>query len=319
MNIMLQWLNWRRMMRDTFLTTLTSLAEKDRNIILLTADLGYGVFEEFESRFPGQYFNVGVAEQNMTGIASGLSLEGKKVVTYSIGNFPTLRCLEQIRNDACYHDANITIVASGGGFSYGGLGMSHHATEDLAILRALPNISVVAPCTASESGEAISAMIQGGGVNYLRLDKTVAQDSDITSSFAIGKSRRHKEGSDITLIAIGGILDEVNIAAVKLKRLDIDVRVIGMHSIKPIDIDEIIDAATNTGGIVTVEEHNKDGGLGSAVSEVCMDLGVMPKKFLRIGLDNIYSSIVGGQQYLRSRYEMDSEAIVNKVKEILNS
>mgnify|MGYP002838034156 CR=1 FL=1 len=306
-------------MRNAFLAALTSLAEKDKDIVLLTADLGYGVFEEFESRFPDQYFNVGVAEQNMTGLASGLSLEGKKVVTYSIGNFPTLRCLEQIRNDACYHDANITIVAGGGGFSYGALGMSHHATEDIAILRALPKISVVAPCTTNEAGEAITSMILGGGVGYLRLDKTSANNSPIERAFVIGKSRRYKEGADITLVATGGILDDVNIASVELKKLGINVRVVGMHSIKPIDIDEIIDAATNTGGIVTVEEHNKDGGLGSAISEVCMDFGVMPKKFLRIGLDNMYSSIVGSQQYLRSRYEMDSEAIVNKVKKMFNS
>ena len=306
-------------MRDAFLAALTSLAEKDKDIILLTADLGYGVFEEFESRFPGQYFNVGVAEQNMTGVASGLSLEGKKVITYSIGNFPTLRCLEQIRNDACYHDANITIVASGGGFSYGSLGMSHHATEDLAILRALPNISVIAPCTANEAGQAITAMIHDGGVGYLRLDKTAAKDNNTDSLFSIGKAIRHKEGSDLTLIAIGGILDDVNIAAFELQKLGINARVVGMHSIKPIDTDEILDAAKNTGGIVTVEEHNKDGGLGSAISEVCMDFGVIPKKFLRIGLDNMYSSIVGSQQYLRSRYEMDSEAIVNKVKKMFNS
>jgi len=306
-------------MRDSFLAALTSLAEKDKDIILLTADLGYGVFEEFESRFPGQYFNVGVAEQNMTGVASGLSLEGKKVITYSIGNFPTLRCLEQIRNDACYHDANITIVASGGGFSYGSLGMSHHATEDLAILRALPNISVIAPCTANEAGQAITAMIHDGGVGYLRLDKTAAKDNNTDSLFSIGKAIRHKEGSDLTLIAIGGILDDVNIAAFELQKLGINARVVGMHSIKPIDTDEILDAAKNTGGIVTVEEHNKDGGLGSAISEVCMDSGVIPKKFLRIGLDNMYSSIVGSQQYLRSRYEMDSEAIVNKVKKMFNS
>ena len=304
-------------MRDAFLAALTSLAEKDKDIVLLTADLGYGVFEEFESRFLGQYFNVGVAEQNMTGVASGLSLEGKKVVTYSIGNFPSLRCLEQIRNDACYHDANITIVASGGGFSYGSLGMSHHATEDLAILRSLPNISVIAPCTANEAGEAIIAMIKGGGVGYLRLDKTSADNSSVERPFVIGKSRRYKEGKDITLAATGGILNDVNIASIKLKKLGIDARVIGIHSIKPIDKDEIIDSAINTGGIVTVEEHNKDGGLGSAIAEVCMDFGVMPKKFLRIGLDNVYSSIVGSQQYLRFRYGMDSEAIVNKVKNIL--
>ena len=305
-------------MRDAFLDALTSLAEKDKDVVLLTGDLGYGVFEEFESRFPGQYFNVGVAEQNMSGIASGLSLEGKKVVTYSIGNFPTLRCLEQIRNDACYHDANITVVASGGGFSYGALGMSHHATEDLAILRALPNISVVAPCTANEAGEAIKAMIQKGGVAYLRLDKTNAEESPIESPFIIGKARRYKEGNDITLVAIGGILNDVNIASVELKKLGINARVVGMHTIKPIDKDEIIDAATNTGGIVTVEEHNIDGGLGSAVSEICMDYGVIPKKFLRIGLNNEYSSIVGSQQYLRSRYQIDSIAIIDKVKEQFN-
>jgi len=307
------------MMRDAFLAALTSLAEKDKDVVLLTGDLGYGVFEEFEFRFPGQYFNVGVAEQNMTGVASGLSLEGKKVVTYSIGNFPTLRCLEQIRNDACYHDANITVVASGGGFSYGSLGMSHHATEDLAILRSLPNISVVAPCTVKEAGEATTAMIRGGGVGYLRLDKTAAEDSVTESHFVIGGSRRYKEGSDITLIAIGGILDDVNIAAFDLQKLGINARVVGMHSIKPIDTDEILDAAKNTGGIVTIEEHNKDGGLGSAVSEVCMDLGVMPKKFLRIGLENMYSSIVGSQQYLRSRYHMDSVAIIDRVKEVLKT
>jgi len=307
------------MMRDAFLKSLTSLAANDKNVVLLTADLGFGVFGEFESRFPGQYFNVGVAEQNMTGLATGLSLEGKRVVTYSIANFPILRCLEQIRNDACYHDANITVVSSGGGFSYGSLGMSHHATEDLAILRALPNISVVAPCTAKEAGEAITAMLECGGVSYLRLDKTAAEDSPFGEPFVIGKSRRYKEGDDITLIAIGGILDDANFASIELKKLGVNARVVGMHSIKPIDKDEIIDAAVNTGGIVTIEEHNKDGGLGSAISEICMDNAVMPKKFLRIGLNNTYSSIVGSQQYLRLRYEMDSKSIIKKVLNLLKS
>ena len=154
------------------------------------------------------------------------------------------------------------------------------------------------------------------GVGYLRLDKTAAEDDIYKQSFAIGRSRRYKEGNDITLIAIGGILDEVNIASIELKRHGIDARVIGLHTLKPIDKDEIIDAARNTGGIVTIEEHNKDGGLGSAISEVCMDHGILPRKFLRIGLDNIYSSIVGSQQYLRSRYEMDSKAIITKVRDL---
>lgn len=305
-------------MRDAFVSALTSLAEKDKDIIFLTGDLGFGVFDEFESRFPNQYFNVGVAEQNMTGLAVGLSLEGKKVVTYSIANFATLRCLEQIRNDACYHDTNITIVANGGGFSYGSLGMSHHATEDLAILRALPNITVLAPSTEKEAIEATKSLISNRGVGYLRLDKSSADDSRIKSTFKIGKSRRYLEGNDLTLIATGGILKDANDAALKLKKHGINSRVVGMHTVKPIDKNEIIDAAQNTGGIITIEEHNKDGGLGSAVCEVCMDNKVMPKKFLRIGLDNIYSSIVGSQKHLKMEYEMDCEAIVQKALELLN-
>ena len=306
-------------MRDNFINALINLAENDKEIVLLTGDLGFGVFEKFESRFPSQYYNVGVAEQNMIGLATGLALEGKKVVTYSIGNFGILRCLEQIRNDACYHDANITIIANGGGFSYGSLGMSHHTTEDLAILRALPNMSVVAPCTANEAGEAITAMIMNGGTGYLRLDKSSAKDCLSKEPFVIGKSRRYKEGKDITLIATGSILGDANTASVELKKLGIEARVVGMHSIKPIDVDEIIDAVSNTGGIVTIEEHNKDGGLGSAISEVCMDLRMIPGKFLRIGLENKYSSIVGTQQYLRSRYDMDSKAIVKKVLDLLET
>lgn len=304
-------------MRDNFINVLTDLAKNDKEIVLLTGDLGFGVFEKFESSFPDQYFNVGVAEQNMIGLATGLALEGKKVVTYSIGNFGILRCLEQIRNDACYHDVNITVIANGGGFSYGSLGMSHHTTEDLAILRALPNMSVIAPCTTNEAGDAIKALINNKGAGYLRLDKMGAKDCITGDPFIIGKSRKYKEGKDITLIATGSILSEANTASLELKKLGIEARVIGMHSIKPIDVDEIVDAVSNTGGIVTIEEHNKDGGLGSAISEVCMDLKMIPKKFLRIALNNTYSSIVGSQQYLRSRYELDSNVIVKKVLNLL--
>ena len=303
-------------MRDAFLDKLTELAAADKDVVLLTADLGFGVFENFESKFPGQYFNVGVAEQNMTGLAAGLALEGKKVITYSIANFPTLRCLEQIRNDGCYHDLNITIVASGGGFSYGSLGMSHHATEDIAILRALPAMSVVAPGTAWEASEAIEALVKGDGVGYLRLDKTVA-DENSTLLFFLGRSIRYREGSDVTLLSTGGILRDTIQAAELLQELGIDAGVVSMYSIKPIDKDVIITAANETGGIVTIEEHNIDGGLGSAVAEVCMDSGFIPKKFLRIGLDNQYSSIVGSQDYLKAHYQMDATAIVKRVKMLL--
>jgi len=296
---------------------LFDLALSDKNVVLLTADLGFKIFERFEA-LSGQFFNVGISEQNMIGLASGLALLGKKIVVYSIGNFPTLRCLEQIRNDACYHNLNITIVSAGGGFSYGALGMSHHATEDIAIMRALPNVTVIAPSTTDEARKAITQLVKAEGVSYLRLDKTSAESMYIEDNFVIGKARRYREGSDITLITTGGILYDVNIAADELKKIGISARVIGMHSIKPIDKEEIIDAAINTGGIVSIEEHNMDGGLGSAISEVCMDQGVIPKIFSRIGLNDTYSSMVGSQQYLKSQYKMDSVAIVKEVKNRLN-
>ena len=303
-------------MRDAFLKKITELALTDKDVVLLTADLGFGVFEKFEASFPGQYFNVGVSEQNMTGLAAGLALEGKKVITYSIGNFPTLRCLEQIRNDGCYHDLNITIVASGGGFSYGPLGMSHHATEDIAILRALPAMSVVAPGTAWEAGEATEALIKGNSVGYLRLDKTVA-DENSTHLFSLGGSIKYRAGKDVTLLTTGGILRDVIQAAELLQEQGIDAGVVSMHSVKPIDKSAIATAANETGGIVTIEEHNLDGGLGSAVAEVCMDNGIVPKVFFRIGLNNRYSSVVGSQDYLKAYYEMDTSAIVKRVLELL--
>lgn len=305
-------------MRDAFINALTDLAENDKDIVLLTGDLGFGVFEEFEARFPGQYFNVGIAEQNMMGLAAGLSLEGKKVVAYSIGNFASLRCLEQIRNDVCYHDASVTIVASGGGFSYGSLGMSHHTTEDLAILRALPNMIVVAPCTREEAKEATKQLVSGKGVGYLRLDKTAAEEYAEAQPFSIGKSRIFREGNDITLIATGGILEEAVLAANELESFGLDVKIVGIHTVKPIDKEEILKSARETGGLVVIEEHNKDGGLGSAVAEVCMDQGVLPKIFLRVALDNNFSSIVGTQHYLRAQYNINHSAIVSSVKKLFN-
>tara|TARA_B110000008_G_C16977082_1_gene566318 strand:- start:3044 stop:3967 length:924 start_codon:yes stop_codon:yes gene_type:complete len=304
-------------MRNTFIKSLTKLAEEDPDIVLLTGDLGFGVFEEFEAKFPGQYFNVGIAEQNMMGLAVGLSREGKKVVTYSIGNFSTLRCLEQIRNDACYHNANIIIVSNGGGFSYGALGMSHHTTEDLAIMRALPGMTVVAPCTQSEVDNATKLLIKRGGVSYLRLDKTIADDGVIVAPFSIGKIVKYREGKELTLIAIGGILQEALSAAIELSKLDVDIRVLGVHTLKPLDEQQIIMAAKETKGIITIEEHNIIGGLASAVAETCIDNNLCPSIFKKIGLDDKYSSIVGSQNFLRQKYKMDCNAIFDSVLDLL--
>src|SRR5437879_1465688 len=187
-------------MRDTFVSALLELARKDTRISLLTGDLGFGVLDKFSSELPRQYVNVGVAEQNMTGVAVGMALTGRIVFTYSIGNFPTLRCLEQIRNDVCYHEANVKVVTVGGGFAYGGLGISHHATEDLAVMRALPNMVVVAPGDPVETDAATRAVALGRGPSYLRLGRAGERAVHIAPlRFELGKAIVVREGGDLTL------------------------------------------------------------------------------------------------------------------------
>jgi transketolase len=200
--------------RDAFIGVLTELAPQHPEILFLSGDLGFGVLNEYIAKFPRQFLNVGVAEQNMSGLAAGLAMEGHTVFTYSIGNFPTLRCLEQIRNDICYHDANVKIVCVGGGMSYGAVGFSHHATEDLAILRSLPGMLVLSPCDLWEAAEASRYLLSHRGPAYLRLDKstapvTVRQDE----IFRPGSIRTVREGFDVTLAATGGILGEALLAA----------------------------------------------------------------------------------------------------------
>jgi transketolase len=250
----------------------------------------------------------------MTGIAAGLALEGKKVVTYSIANFPTFRCLEQIRNDAAYHELNLTIIANGGGFSYGQLGMSHHATEDLSIMRSLPGVDVCAPCSEYEAGMIINEFIKKDRVSYLRLDRVGCIEIQGADSFVFGKMRKLKDGDDFTIISTGGIMSQALEAAEILNKSGIRLRVLSCHSIKPFDSDSVVRACKETGGIITIEEHNLIGGLASAVSECCLNENILPRNFYKLGLKDEYSAIVGDQQYLRDHYQINTKKIVEIVK-----
>jgi len=304
--------------RDAFVRALTALAEQDPRVMLVTGDLGFGVLADYARRFPRQYLNVGVSEQNMTGVATGLALTGRVVYTYSIANFPTLRCLEQIRNDACYHRANVKIVAVGGGLSYGALGITHHATEDLAILRSLPEMTVVAPGDAWEAEQATLAIYSQPGTCYLRIDRAGAGDPPPDgTTFELGRARTLREGRDISLLSTGGLLGQALAAAESLALEGIECRVVSVHTLKPLDSAAIFAACSETGGIVTVEEHTVIGGLGSAVAETCMESGILPRCFRRIGLRAGFSSIVGDQTYLRRRYGLDAEAIAAAVRDLL--
>tara|TARA_Y100001936_G_C16081511_1_gene678243 strand:- start:2461 stop:3393 length:933 start_codon:yes stop_codon:yes gene_type:complete len=307
-------------MRDKFVETLLGEVKKNPNIILITGDLGFGVLDDFREIYPDNFINAGVAEQNMAGIAAGLAFEGKIVFTYSIANFPTMRCYEQIRNDICYHNLNVNIVSVGGGFSYGSLGMSHHATEDLAVMRCLPNMTMLSPSGLWETSEATRALINKTGPGFLRLDKSVAIDSPLfdNEKFILGNPRKMTDGSDCTLFVTGGILSEAQKAQKILMKKGISIKIINIHTIKPININSIIDECDETKAIVTLEEHTIDGGLGSILSEIMADNQIAGKKFLRIGLDKGFSSVVGSQEYLRKYYKMDSESVVKKIIKLLN-
>lgn len=301
-------------MRDAFIAELTVLAAADPSVMLLTGDLGFGVLTDFADRFPDQFLNAGVAEQNMTGLACGLALEGRKVYTYSIANFTTLRPLEQIRNDVCYHDADVTLVSVGGGFSYGQLGMSHFATEDLAIMRALPNMEIIAPADPWETRLLTRQMAAKSGPKYLRLDKGSAGTPE--TDVELGKIRKVREGADVTLIGIGAIVSEALAAAQILEEKGISSRVLSVHSLKPFDADSVLAAARETGGLITIEEHNVIGGLGGVVAETCLEAAAAPGFFWRIGLQDQYPSVVGDQKYLRSIYGLDSVGIAASVLKV---
>lgn len=306
-------------MRDRFIQCLCDLAESDPRIMLITGDLGFAVLDQYRRRFPRQFINAGVAEQNMTLVATGMAMEGHIVFTYSIGNFPTLRCLEMIRNDAAYHGANVKVISIGGGFSYGQLGISHHATEDLAIMRSLPDVTCLSPSSLWEVAEATKLLVETPGTCFLRLDKDKGPDGPPSEPFRLGRPRCLHRGRDVAILVTGGILSEVNTARDILAAEGIDASVYSVHSIKPVVAADFAEIATIHRALVTVEEHTIHGGLGGMVLETLVDAGVAIPRCLRIGLGGCFSSIVGSQSYLRKEYGMDAATIARRTREFVRA
>lgn len=305
-------------MRDTVIKTLIELGKRDKDIELITGDLGFGVLKSFWETLPNQFINAGIAEQNMTGVAAGMALEGKKVFTYSIGNFPTLRCLEQIRNDCAYHKANVNIICVGGGYVYGSLGMSHHATEDIAILRALPDVTVICPGDPAEAALAVKKIAYTEGTCYLRLGRGGENNvNTVIKEFEIGKAYKLRDAKDmkrkVAVFSTGAILEETAKACDMLEEQGIAVEQYSFPTVKPIDREVINDCAERFDNIFTVEEHNVVGGFGGAVAEVLAECGGKAKLH-RIGIDDFYCIEVGSQAYLREQVGINADGIVRKVK-----
>jgi transketolase len=305
-------------MRSAFIETLMQTAKQDSRIMLLVGDLGYGVVTDFAKLLPGQFVNVGVAEQNMAGIATGLALSGKIVFTYSIANFPILRCLEQLRNDVCYHQANVVSVSVGSGFSYGALGMTHHGTEDIGIMRTLPYMTVIAPGDPIETKAATAEAAKGIGPVFLRLGRAgepVVHNHSVC--WELGKAITVKEGDDITLISTGAMLKTTVDAAAALSEKGIEARLLSMHTLKPIDKEAILIAARGTGGIITIEEHSHIGGLGGAVAEILAEDAHDKIRFRRIALPSEFSKHVGDQEFLRHVHGLTKDGIVENTIALL--
>ena len=307
-------------MRDTFVRTLIGIAKEDKNVILVTGDLGFGVLKPFWEQLPDQFINIGIDEQNMTGFAAGLAREGKIVFTYSIGNFPTLRCLEQIRNDCAYHEANVKIVCVGGGFVYGALGMSHHATEDIGVMRSLPDITIFSPADPMEAEAATKAVYQQPGTCYLRLGRGGERvlHENIEEGLVL-KAIQYHEGVDAVIFATGSIVQEAILAIEELRKSGIYLSLYTFPKIKPIDKPTIIECAKKYRYIFTLEEHTIIGGLGSAVAEIVAETQGLKATLVRFGINDKYASVVGDQQYLREYYNIDSKYLLKRIKMVFES
>ena len=309
-------------MRTAFIDALVERAESNPRIWLVTGDLGYSVLERFADRFPDRFVNAGVAEQNMIGVASGLARSGATVFVYSIANFPTFRCLEQIRNDVCYAGAAVTIVSVGSGFSYGAHGSTHHAIEDLAVMRALPGIVVVSPGDPTEARLATGALAERAGPAYLRLGKAgeTIVDACAGDEFALGHMRLVREGVDVTVIATGSVLAIVDAAAEALRDDGISARVYSAHTLKPFDSRTLLRAMSETAGIVTVEEHRLVGGLRSAVAEALLDVPDRPRGGIRsLGVSPDLVLGTGDQAHLRAVSGLTVDSIRDAVRSVADA
>ena len=300
-------------MRKAFVNKLTQLVNKNKDIYLLTGDLGFSVFDEFKKNFPDHYLNVGVSESNMIGMAAGLALAGKQVFVYSIIPFVTLRCLEQIRNDLCYQRLPVKIIGVGEGLSYGTAGATHHALEDIAIMSALPEMTVIAPGDPVEVECTVEKSLELKGPCYIRLGKSgepILHKKEFI--FKIGKSIVLKNGEDITIISTGNMLETALKVYDILKKENINCKIVSMHTIKPIDREIIVKSANNMDIIVSIEEHSKIGGLGSRIASVILE-EKLNTKYLQIALPDTFVHIVGSQNYLREIYGLTPDQISVKI------
>lgn len=304
-------------MRNAFADTLCALASENKNIYLLTGDLGSGVLTKFWETYPNNFINVGIAEQNMMAVASGLALEGNMVFVYSIANFATMRCLEHVRNCVAYHRANVKIVSVGAGTAYDTLGITHHGTEDLSVMRAIPELTIFSPADFHETVAVTTAACKIDTPCYIRLGKGKEPfiHKQKIDNYEIGKAVKIVDGNDCAVFSTGAISFEALKAVEKLNSEGISTAFFTFPTVKPIDVEVIKNYARQCKVIVTVEENNIIGGFGSAVAEVISEMKGSKATLKRIGFRDEFTDVVGSQDYLRAYYKLTAENIFKAATE----
>lgn len=303
-------------MKKIFIKTLIDLARKDKDICLLTGDLGFSAFEDFAKEFPERFIDCGVAEQNMAGIAAGLALSGKKPYIYSIVPFITMRCFEQIRNDICYQNLNVKIIGIGAGFSYGVFGSTHHAIEDIAILRPLPNIVILSPADLVEAEKLIKESYKNKKPTYIRLDKSENVLNNNKAKIKISLPNIISKGNDGIIIATGSCLEDAINVTKKLKENGYVFELVSLHTLKPVNQKNILERLKNKKYLFVVEEHKEIGGLSSLMSEIIVkyNINIIFKSF-SVSVD--YKKNIGDRLFLKKYYGIDEKHIYKNIIKII--
>lgn len=301
-------------MRNAYLAALYELAKKNPRILAAVADNGAIVYDKFRADFPEQFINFGIAEATMVTVCAGLASCGKIPFAYTIIPFLTMRAYEQVRNDVCLQRQNVKLVGVGGGLAYSTLGPTHHATEDIAVMRVLPHMTVIVPATPIEAYQATIAAAQIDGPVYIRLEATKEPEIfDNAYNFKVDQGVVLHDGNDATVIAAGSIVYDVLQVALELENQNIKIRVIDLHTIKPMDRNSLLKAVRETGAILTVEEHSISGGLGGAVAEVLLENGNIPVIFERMGLVDEYAHGYGSRTEIKAMNGLSQAEIMQKL------
>jgi len=307
-------------MRTTFIKKITEFAQTDPNVYLVAGDVGFSVIEEFAQKFPTRYFNAGVAEQNMIGVAAGLAMAGKTVYVYTIIPFLIKRCFEQIRVDLCYQELPVKLIGVGGGFSYGALGVTHHALEDIALMRSLPGMTVVAPGSKFEAQELAQDIHELKTPAYVRLsnieEKVVYPEN---TKINLGQAIEIIPSHSMYIIATGNSLDTGFIACIQLRALGYDIGLVSMPTIKPLDIKFLLSQKNTLKALFTIEEHNVIGGLGEAIARVLCEQFGTKIIFKAFGVQDFYFHIAGSRSYLNDLAGLSPEKITDAINTLMKA